>query len=170
MSGLFAEKQVSGCTLIKNNPALPGIFIFILFSATLPAAEVQKRNWLQPRFDPPPRLAISAKELAELKASPEFPAIRDKQIKAADKLLENPPELPNGPASWIFYYANPETGRRLKALSPTKHQDPITKEIFTDDRTVAAYRALLHSRLEKAAPSRVAARIRSLKKLNFSPC
>ena len=105
----------------------------------------------EPRFDPPPRLAISAEELAARRTSPEFPELREKNRRAAEVLLEQPPELPNGPGSWIFYYANPENGNRLVPISPGEHKDPATGKIFTDERTCAAYRTVMHGRADAAA-------------------
>lgn len=105
----------------------------------------------EPRFAPPPRLAESATERTARKAATDFPKLRAARIEAAEALLARPPELPEGPASWIFYYANPETGQRLEPLSATEHKDPVSGEIFTDARTCAAYRFLLHNRAEAGA-------------------
>ena len=107
--------------------------------------------WPEPSFPPPPRLAISAEELARRRSAPEFEKLRAKALADASALLEQPVELPDGPASWVFYYANPQTGNRLVPLSAKEHRDPATGEIFTDDRTCAAHRALMHERAERAA-------------------
>jgi len=104
-----------------------------------------------PRFDPPPRLAITSSEFEELKASGSFQEKKTAALKAADPLLEKPVELPEGYGSWIFYYANPENGRELVPLSLTEHKDPATGKIFTDDQTIAAYRTVLHYAAEWAA-------------------
>src|SRR5690606_1598404 len=72
-------------------------------------------------------------------------------LKDAEALVEDPPLLPDGPGSWIFYYANPDTGRRLVPVSPTEHKDPESGEIFKDERTIAAWRGIQHGRLDKAA-------------------
>jgi len=119
--------------------------VLLLAVISLPGEEAP------PRFDPPPRLAISAEELAVRRASPGFPEQRAKSVQAAEALVENPPELPDGPGSWIFYYANPENGNRLVPISPTEHQDPATGNVFADERTRAAYRTVLHGRAEAAA-------------------
>src|SRR5689334_13945046 len=92
-----------------------------------------------PRFDPPPRLAITAQELDALKASPDFEHLKSDIVAAADKLIANPVTLPDGPGSWIFYYANPENGNSLEPLSLTEHKDSATGKVFSDKRTVAAY-------------------------------
>lgn len=104
-----------------------------------------------PRFEPPPRLATTAAELGKERASAAFEAKKTAAIKEGDALLANPVELPEGYGSWIFYYANPENGERLEPLSLTEHKDPKTGKIFTDARTVAAYRTVLHYALESAA-------------------
>jgi hypothetical protein len=103
-----------------------------------------------PRFAPPPRLAITADELAAVRSSPDFGKIRAAAVAAADPLVDKPIPLPDGPGSWIFYYANPENGNPLTPLSPLEHKDPKTGQVFNDARTVAAYRGIMHSTLEAA--------------------
>ncbi len=104
-----------------------------------------------PNFSASPRLAISAAEFAKIKASPDFPALRAAAIQAGDALLKNPVTLPDGYGSWIFYYACPDDGATLHALSPTEHQCPVCKKIYSDERTIAAYRCTLHYAAENAA-------------------
>jgi len=118
----------------------------------LPAlADTTPAEKAPPYFDPPPRLAITAKELAAREASPDFPKIKADALKAADALVENPVPLAEGSGSWVFYYANPENGQRLTPISPTEHKDPTTGKIFTDERTVASYRGIQHSAMDRAA-------------------
>jgi hypothetical protein len=104
-----------------------------------------------PVFPPPPRLATTAQELARIKAAPDFAAVRDAAVRRADALLEKPVVVPEGYGGWIFYYACPDDGATLQPLSPTQHQCPLDKKIYTDERTVAAYRARLHYAAEDAA-------------------
>ncbi len=122
-----------------------------LFAASVPSGRAERAELPEPRFDPPPRLAATSQELATRKSSSDFAELRARSARAADALLKDPPELPEGPASWIFYYANPRTGTRLVPLSATEHKDPVTGEIFTDERACAAYRAILHDRVEEGA-------------------
>lgn len=104
----------------------------------------------QPVFPPPPRLAFSQAELAALKSSPNFSAMRDAAVKAADALLENPVVLPEGHGGWIFDYACPEDGSSLHAIKATQHECPRCKKIYSDSKTVTAYRASLHYEAEHA--------------------
>lgn len=105
----------------------------------------------EPQFGPPPRIAIRHSELEQAKVSPDFPGRKAAAIKEAAPFLSEPVVLPEGHGEWIFYYANPATGTRLRPRSPTEHEDPKTGEVFSDQRTQAAYRTLLHYRAEKAA-------------------
>jgi oligo-alginate lyase len=107
----------------------------------------------QIKFAPHPRVALSPAEAQALRAAPDFEAKKAAAIAAADKLLAKPPELPDGYGSWTFYYANPETGTDLVPINPKAHKDPKTGQIFTDERTVAAYRGRMHYALEKASES-----------------
>ncbi|MCX5659491.1 MAG: heparinase II/III family protein [Planctomycetota bacterium] len=106
---------------------------------------------LTPVFNPPPRLAITAQELTARKADANFPAVRDAAAKAADALLAAPPALPDGFGSWMFYYACADDGTGLHAVSPTEHKCPKCGKVFSDERTVAAYRGILHSAADGAA-------------------
>jgi oligo-alginate lyase len=107
----------------------------------------------QIKFGPHPRVALSPDEAKALRAAPDFEAKKAAAAKSADKLLADPPELPDGFGSWTFYYANPETGNDLVPINAKAHKDPKTGQIFTDERTVAAYRGRQHYALEKAAES-----------------
>lgn len=122
-----------------------------LIFPTLSMAEKTKLPPDAPRFDPPPRLAITAKELAERKASPDFAKVKEEAVRAGDALVENPVPLADGSGSWIFYYANPDNGQPLTPISLTEHKDPTTGKIFTDERTVASYRTVLHNAMDRAA-------------------
>ncbi len=105
----------------------------------------------QIKFGPHPRVALSPDEAKALRAQADFEADKAAAAKAGDKLLANPPELPDGYGSWTFYYANPETGTDLVPINAKAHKDPKTGQIFTDERTVAAYRGRMHYALEKAS-------------------
>ena len=122
-------------------------FFALLALPTAPAAA------LTPVFPPSPRLAISAAELAELRAAPDFAQTRAAALKHADALLAKPSELPAGYGGWIFYYACPADGATLRANSAKEHQCPNCKKLFTDERVVTAYRGQLHHACERAAES-----------------
>lgn len=104
-----------------------------------------------PRSTPVASFLSLALALVSALAATEEPQTPAALVAAADQLVAHPPELPEGSGSWVFYYANPKTGQRLTALSATEHKDPVSGEVFTDERTVSAYRGILHSRAEKAA-------------------
>src|SRR4051812_45741046 len=94
-------------------------------------------------FPPHPRLATTAVELAKLKAS----APRKAQaLEEAAEPLRNPVPIPRGWGDWVFYYACPDDGSHLTALNEKDHRCPRCKKVLSDERTVAAYRTLLHDR------------------------
>ena len=109
-----------------------------IFASTAPATDV-------PVFGPPPRLAITAEELAALEESPDFESRRRSALGAAQHILDEGISVPEGPGDWVFYYANPQNGQRLKPLSPSEHQCPKTGQVFSDPRTIAAYRTIQHN-------------------------
>jgi len=102
-------------------------------------------------FPAPPRVVTTPEELAAAKAAPNFAAVRDAAVAAADRLIANPPVLPDGFGSWIFYYACPDDGTSLTMLALDKHECPKCKKVYSDERTVAAYRCVLHYASERAA-------------------
>jgi len=104
-----------------------------------------------PTFPPTPRLATTAAELATLKAAPDTAAQRDAAIRAAQPLLDTPPPLPEGYGSWVFYYACPDDGASLQKATLHEHKCPACGKTYTDSRTVAAYRCLMHADLEQAS-------------------
>jgi hypothetical protein len=104
-----------------------------------------------PVFLMPPRLAYTRDELAAIKAAPGFAAMRDAAIQAANALLDKPVTLPEGYGGWIFDYACPDDGTPLHALNAAQHQCPTCKKIYSDEKTLAAYRCTLHYAAENAA-------------------
>jgi hypothetical protein len=122
------------------------VLLACIASAVLCAAEPPA-----PVFPPPPRLATTAEELAATRARADFSAIKDAATKAADPLVENPAVLPDGFGSWVFYYACSDDGTRLLMKTLTDHECPKCHKHFTDERTIAAYRGILHSEAERAA-------------------
>jgi len=102
-------------------------------------------------FPAPPRLATTAKELAKLKESKAFPALREQAVRSADALLKAPVPVPVGWGNWVFYYACPDDASPLNAINETEHQCPQCKKVHRDERTIAAYRTLQHDRVNDAA-------------------
>jgi hypothetical protein len=105
-----------------------------------------------PTFPPPPRLATTASDLDAFKKSPEFEELKKARAKEADALLANPVVIPEKEAQWIFYYACPKDGADLApSKPPAEHQCPVCKQVYTDERTVAAYRCKLNYAADNAA-------------------
>lgn len=121
---------------------------FVLWQAA--AGFAAGRLTQQPVFLPPPRLAVSSGELALTRSSPGFRAVRAAAIAQGKALLAKPVIVPKQSASWIFYYACTDDGTVLTPLSLERHQCPRCKKIYTDERTVAAYRYRLHSAVDAA--------------------
>ncbi len=105
----------------------------------------------RPVFPPPPRLAVTAPELAAMRSAPDAAARREAAVRAAQPLLDNPPPLPAGYGSWIFYYACPADGETLRMITLEEHKCPACGQVYRDARTVAAYRCLMHHAIEHAA-------------------
>jgi hypothetical protein len=123
----------------------------LLFLTTCIAATALHAAELKPVFPPSPRLATTAAELAADEQRPDFAVRKAAAIAAGEKLLAEPPALPEGFGSWTFYYACPDDGTDLRALSPAEHECPKCKKRYADERTVAAYRCRLHYALDHAA-------------------
>lgn len=70
-------------------------------------------------------------------------------IAKADELLKKGLEVPSQGGQWPFYYACPKDAAQLKPESLEKHICPVCKVVYTDERTVAAYRTLLHDQLNQ---------------------
>lgn len=104
-----------------------------------------------PTFPAPPRLATTAAEFEAMKASPNAAAQRDAAIRVAQPLIDSPPPLPEGYGSWVFYYACPDDGTTLQMITLNEHKCPACGKTYTDDRTVASYRCLMHHEIEYAS-------------------
>lgn len=128
---------------------VPCLFVLGLLLSPIATGSAFADN--EPRFDPPPRLAITAAELAKRKNSPEFPALRKEAVAQGDALLKNPITLPTGSGDWTFYYACPDHGVDLQAKNLDEHVCPICKKVYTTERIKAAYRTRLHDRANIAA-------------------
>lgn len=139
---LWATLVMAGCA--RSLPASDA-------PAQRAAGGVAVAEKFEPRFAAPPRLATTAAELSEVKARPDFASLRDNATRAADPLVVDPPTMPDGWSNWIFYYACPDDGSRLTPLSLEKHECPKCKKVYTDERTVTAYRCVLNERCEFAS-------------------
>ncbi len=76
-------------------------------------------------------------------------ALDAQAVGRAETLLANPPAVPTGEAQWIFYYACPQDGARLRPETADQHRCPTCGAIYDDARTVAAHRHLLHDQLNR---------------------
>jgi hypothetical protein len=106
-----------------------------------------------PQFGAPPRLATTRPELQKIRESTSFAERKEHAVRRAEKYVEDPPPIPEGFGSWIFYYACKDDGKRLKPLSRARHKCPKCGRVYTDERTIAAYRCVMHNRLERSALS-----------------
>src|SRR5690349_16200915 len=88
------------------------VISFLLFVAPARGQDV-------PVFSGPPRLATSVEGLKRIKASVGFAKVRKEAVDAAEALLKNSVVVPEGWGNWVFYYACPDDGSTLVALSPT---------------------------------------------------
>lgn len=127
-----------------------GLIAPLVFSG-LWSALAASATWPAATFPPPPRLATTTEALAILQTDPAVAERRSRTLAQADAQLAAPVELPDGSASWIFYYACPQHGTRLEAQSPEAHRCPTCGEVFSDERTQASWRTTLHYAAEHAA-------------------
>jgi hypothetical protein len=65
-------------------------------------------------------------------------------LAKADALAARGLTVPTGEGDWIFYYACPKDGARLRPETPERHACPTCRAVYTDKRTVAAYKTLLN--------------------------
>lgn len=127
---------------------LPASFCVVVWLLIVPSC-VQAADMLV--FPAPPRLATIATELKKRREGPDFAALRDRTVRDAEALLEKPVSIPDGWGNWVFYYACPDDGSTLQALNAKDHQCPRCRKICSDERTVQAYRTLMHDRANAAA-------------------
>ncbi len=69
-------------------------------------------------------------------------------LAQGDELLKKDLYVPEKEGQWIFYYNCTNDNTRLKAETPEKHVCPTCKTVYTDERTLAAYRAFQNYMLE----------------------
>jgi len=101
-------------------------------------------------FPPHPRLQYTAAELAVWKADPARRGEMTAALARADQLLTTGLSVPKESGQWVFYYACPKDGARLNAETPARHVCPTCHAVYTDERTVASYRGILHDQLDSA--------------------
>lgn len=110
-----------------------------------PAAEIE--------FPPHPCLWYTAAEIRQWKADPkrqdEIAAI----VRRGEAELETPIVVPEQGGQWPFYYACPKDGSSLVFVSEKEHRCPTCGKVYTDERTIAAYRTSLHNQVESRCHS-----------------
>ncbi len=116
--------------------------------ALLSALSIQAQTPITPLVFPPhPRLDYTAKDIADWKANPARQAEIQQLVSQADAILAKGLIVPEKEGDWIFYYACPADGTTLTAESLDRHVCRTCKKVYTDERTLAAYRTLLNDQL-----------------------
>ena len=100
-------------------------------------------------FAPHPRLAYTASELKAWRDDPKRQGEIARLQARADRLLKKGLFVPKKGGDWIFYYACPKDNARLVPKDMLNHQCPRCKKIYSDERTIAAYRTVLQDRLNR---------------------
>ena len=110
-----------------------------------------RSNADEPQFSPSPRLAISQAEAELIRAAPDFSNRKKAAVELGEALLRKPVVVPVGPGQWIFYYACSDDGTSLQPRSASEHVCPRCQRVYSDQRTVEAYRTQLHAEVDAAA-------------------
>ena len=98
-------------------------------------------------FLPHPRFALTAKEISDWKADPSRQGEIQQIVSRANAILAKGLTVPEKEGDWFFYYACPKDGSFLQPETPERHICPACKQVYTDERTVAAYRTILNDQL-----------------------
>ncbi|MHB9022729.1 MAG: heparinase II/III domain-containing protein [Armatimonadota bacterium] len=99
-------------------------------------------------FSPHPRLLYTAVELTAWKGAAARQEELRRVVTRADGLLKRGLQAPEKEGQWVFYYSCPKDGSFLNTTTLEKHVCPVCKAVYTDERTIAAYRTVLQGRLE----------------------
>ncbi len=68
-------------------------------------------------------------------------------IARAGPLAGKALDVPQHAAQWIFYYACPDDSTRLRPETEDRHVCPRCGKVYSDERTTAAHRHILHDQL-----------------------
>lgn len=98
-------------------------------------------------FPPHPRAAYSVEEIEAWKADPNRQKDVASRIRRGEQELKTPIEVPDKGGQWIFYYRCPKDNGGLQKISETEHKCRSCGKIYSDERTNAAYRTVLHGRV-----------------------
>ncbi|MBI3985560.1 MAG: alginate lyase family protein [Lentisphaerae bacterium] len=133
----YLQKRLAGI--------IPALLCYLLLAATSTLAAATMTNSIA--FPARPRVAYTAAELAAWTNDPARKPALDALLARANSLAATNLYVPPEGGQWDFYYACPKDGATLSAESLARHVCPRCRAVFTDERTVAAYRTLLHNRL-----------------------
>jgi len=114
--------------------------------AALPLCEA--RPSLAMDFPPHPRFTLTPKDIADWKGDSSRQGEIQQILSRANVILGHGLTVPVKEGDWFFYYACPKDGTRLNPESPERHVCPACKQVYTDERTVAAYRTILNNQLD----------------------
>jgi len=128
-------KGLNSIALMVLMTALP------LFAATLSPPPLD--------FPPHPRLEYTAGEIANWKADSSRQGEIQKIVDQAKAILAKGLKVPEKEGNWIFYYVCPKDGDGLTPETPERHVCKTCRQVYTDERTVAAYYTLLHYQLNR---------------------
>lgn len=126
------------------------IFLMVLLVAISLRAETPPAALI---FPPHPRLEYDAKDIAAWKADTSRQSEIQQIVSRANAILAKGLIVPEKEGDWVFYYACPSDGSNLIAETLERHVCPTCKKVYTDERTVAAYRTVLNDQLNHACRS-----------------
>ncbi|MHB9134674.1 MAG: heparinase II/III domain-containing protein [Armatimonadota bacterium] len=96
-----------------------------------------------------PCLEFSAAELMAWKKDPTRQGEITRLTLQGNALLAKGLIIPEKEGDWVFYYACPKDGARLRPETLERHICPTCGAVYTDDRTNAAYRTILNDQLNE---------------------
>jgi len=121
---------------------------FGVFSMAALIADGARPALRAPVFGPRPRFLFTREELDAWRADPAKSNELAQIAVRAEALLSARRAIPDREGQWIFYYACPADGARLRPESPLVHRCPVCGKMYTDERTVAAWRTLVFNELD----------------------
>lgn len=132
-----AKLPVTAAELAASKPLTPLTKSLRVQVAGQPetAVEIEAPYAVPLRLPDHPRLLISADEVPQIKAraaaNPALQARLDSFLKDADNRLVAPINLPPRGGQWYHWYACKKDGGNLRQLSPTQHECPVCKTVYT---------------------------------------
>ncbi len=96
-----------------------------------------------------PVFLYTASEIESIKGDSSRNVEIQNLIKQADAVLNEPLKIPEKEGNWIFYYFCPKDNAMLKAETETRHICPVCGSVYTDERTIAAYRTHINYKIDR---------------------